>query len=191
MRQALLLHAILLTACSGRPGGGDDDDSAVDDDDDSTEEQPPSYCEELGLSEQAWNDDAGGTLRHEVMADFAVPLMDGSDWTFSEQFTGCDVLVFVPDALPVSQQDQSSIWRSDVPELALASPANTHYFFVSTTTVESAGQERLAAIQTQVDEALGLMDPEDSAWWAERLHVVSVLRGGLGNDVGTLLGGVG
>ena len=120
-----------------------------------------------------------------------MPRLGGGDWTFSEQFTGCDILVFVPDSLAVSQQDSSSIWGDGLLELVLGSPANTHYFFVSTATVQAAGLERLDAMQEQVEATLASLDPEDSAWWADRLHVVSELRSGLNNDVGTLLGGIG
>jgi hypothetical protein len=181
----LLLFALLLAACPSSVS--DDDDSAGDD----ATPAPPTYCETLGLSEVAFNEDGPyGTLRHDLMEDFSVELHDGSTFDLSESWTGCDVTIVIPHTLPVSAQDPSTIWQSDVLELALGSAPNARYLFVTNSSQSSAdvlGPE----MQTRVDEALAAMDPEDRDWWSQRLHVAIPRAADLNNPVEDILGGVG
>ena len=189
MRILLILLALLLTAC---PDPSDDDDSsAANDDDSADDDDAPTLCETLGLSEAPWNAEGPyGSHRHELMDDFSVELHDGSTFTLSERWTGCDVLIVVPHTLAVSAQDPSTIWQTDVLELALGSAPNARYLFVTAASQSSAdllGPE----MQTRVDEALAAMDPEDRGWWSDRLHVAVPRAADLNNAAEDVLTGVG
>lgn len=188
----LLLLALPLLGCpTSTSSGGDDDDSASTGDDDDATDAPPTLCSELGLTEVPWNDEGPyGTLRHELMEDVSVELHDGSTWSLSESWTGCDVTVVIPHTLPISAQNGGTIWERDVLELALGSPRNARYLFVTNTTQSSA--DLLGpAMQTRVDEALQAMDPEDRDWWADRLHVAVPRTADLNNALEDILEGIG
>ena len=81
------------------PTPGPDDTGAPDD----TGEPPVelSACEVLGLPSVDFNPDGDSLpLRHRVAPDFSLPLVDGSEWTFSEQFSGCESYIFLPHCRP-------------------------------------------------------------------------------------------
>jgi hypothetical protein len=153
---------LLLAACNGP----DDTDPADTDGGDTDEPAVPSFCEENGWTENAF-DAAGpyGVHRHELADDFTVVHHDGTEWDFEDEWTGCESYLFVPDF-------DSSIWAADVDELLERSPANAHYFFVTLKSGDTAA-ENLAAMQQHIDEVLAEMSGADEAWWRPRLHVVA------------------
>ena len=152
---------------------------------------PPPTCAD-GLPVRAFVEGATGTLRHEIAGDFTVTRMDGMEWTLSERWTGCDSYVFIPDTLPNSQQDLSSVWERDVAELAKRSPPNMHYFFVSRSPYEKQATSNISGMYDRVAAELQTLSPEQSdAWWF-RLHVVQDRAGLLENWLkGVLESGIG
>jgi hypothetical protein len=170
----------------------DDSEVAVDSDDTDTV-VPPSYCEENGFgTEIPWND-AGpfGVHRHEIAGDFTMDLQDGTTFDLAEQWTGCDSYVFIPDSLPNSSADPTSIWEHDLDELIADSPRNAHYFFI-TVQKGRAGTEAGWDMADRVDATLAALDPDDAAWWAAHLHVTKASAADLDNWVGDSVdGGIG
>src|SRR5688572_1606113 len=116
-----LIATLALVACNGPD---DSDVAPVDTDSDS----PPSFCELEGQPEVPWNDDGPyGVLRHDLADNFFVDLVDGSTWSLQEHWTGCESYIFVPDTIPNSYEDPTSVWERDLDELVEASPPYVHY----------------------------------------------------------------
>lgn len=170
---------------SGDDAGGGDDASADTGEDAA---QTPEVCQAVAEPSRAF-DTVGpyGTRRHELAADFTVPLADGGEWTLSERWTGCESYVFVPDSLTVSDVDATSIWDEGVAGLVAASPRNAHYFFVSRRSAPAQVESAVRGMQQRVDDALADMSPQDAAHWAERLHVVAAGAGALDAWIGGVI----
>ncbi len=175
-----LLALLVLTSCNA----GSKDAPSKDSDD--SDVVPQSVCAAQGLSEHPW-DTVGpyGEHRHDVAADAILPLGDAG-WTLSENWTGCDTLMFVTDTLPVSDLNPVSVWGSDLDALLEDSPKNVQWFFVS----RQEGPDAKAAIggmQTQLDAVLAGMKKADRAWWTDRVHVVTKPAGKLDGWVGSVI----
>jgi hypothetical protein len=152
-----------------------------------TTPEPAVLCDFDGAREVAF--DATGPAvyqRHEPAGDFSVDLRDGTTFTLSEQWTGCESYIFLPHWITVSAQDSSSVWTTGVDELIARSPANAHYFFVvvgsSTDDAEGFG----SAIQLDIDAALAGMSADDAAFWGEHLHVSAQPSNDIDGLVGTI-----
>lgn len=169
---------------TGTDTGGEDaaEDAQVDTETDTEPDTggPVDVCTELG--EPALPFDAVGPYgnrRHELAADFTVVLADGSTWTLSEAWTGCESYVFLPDTITVSDTNGTSLWDEGVAGLIAASPRNAHYFFVSRRASDAQALEATNAMQERVEQAIAALPAEDAAHWADRLHVVSGRAGAL------------
>lgn len=116
--------------------------------------------------------------RHEPAGDFSVPLTDGTTWTLSEHWTGCDSYVFLPHWFGIDDQDSTSWWTTSVEDLIATSPPNVHYFFVVGGRSADDAETYAAMMDGNIAEALA--SPTASGTdWANRLHVVQ----GPGNDI--------
>ena len=181
----ILATWLVLAACHGKStsdiGGDSGTFTGTDDDTDVV----PSYCEtnEFG-SEVAWNSVGPyGVHRHDVAEDFSIELTDGSTFDLAEQWTGCDSYVFIPDTIPNSAVDNTSIWARDVDELMADSDKNTHYFFVSRKP-GSDGKAAASDMADRVAEALAGLNAKKSEWWTAHVHVAAKGADKLGNWVG-------
>ena len=93
-----LLAISLFLGCSTTPTDGDTDTGTVDTDDtddtDDTATTALELCSEENPVGLPFTE--GGTSYHigEISPDFTLPTTEG-DWTFSENWTGCDVYVFL------------------------------------------------------------------------------------------------
>jgi hypothetical protein len=152
---------------------------------------PSPLCEELGLPSRAFDGGAPGKLRGQLAGDFTLPLLGGSSWTFSSSFPGCASYIFLPDALVVSQQDPTSLWTADLPELLQRSPRTVHYFFVSRSSSAETAATRLQEMSARIDDALAALEPGLAAHWKAHLHVVGKRAAELDNWVGEVLQGHG
>ncbi len=141
---------------------------------------PPTYCEQLDLPERAFQTEGEfGTSRWLLADDFTVEMIDRTEWTLSEQWTGCDSYVFVPDVFELSALDDTPLWEHDgVAGIIERSPRNTHYFFFSRASSNSAATPILEAMAERIEDDLAELDDEDAAWWREHLHVA---RGRVGS----------
>ncbi|MCO4768670.1 MAG: hypothetical protein KDA24_01475 [Deltaproteobacteria bacterium] len=135
---------------------------------------PPTYCEALELPERAFQTDGDfGSTRWKLANDFTIELIDRTEWTLSEQWTGCDSYTFIPDSFALSQLDNSPLWENDgVLGIIEQSARNVHYFFISTEASNSLAGPALETMAERIEEDLEELDEEDAAWWREHLHVV-------------------
>ena len=141
---------------------------------------PPTYCEQLGLSERAFQTEgAFGATRWMLAEDFTVELQDRTEWTLSEEWTGCDTYLFVPDTFVMSPLNSTPLWENDgVAGIIERSPRNAHYFFFSAESSNSAAGPKLEAMAERIEDDLAELDDEDADWWRAHLHVV---RGRVGS----------
>ncbi len=142
---------------------------------------PPSFCETLGLPARPFDAEASGERRRERAGDFSVELVDGSAWTLSEEWTGCETVLFLPDTIPVSTLDGTSVWESDLDLLLDWSPRNVHYFFVSALTRSDDARAAVDAMAARIDEELGRRPAEEAAHFRTHLHVVADRVTAIGN----------
>ena len=151
---------------------------------------PPSPCALLKMSPRAWSAGPYGALRDNVADDFTLVDQNGP-WSFKGGWSGCETYVFVPDSVPVSSMDKTSIWASDLDLLLQKSPPNVHYFFVSRATDAASVAKSLALMQAQLDSVLPALpegsNPGQRDWWKARLHLVQGSGRDLQNWVGNLL----
>jgi Peptide-N-glycosidase F, C terminal len=152
---------------------------------------PPSACAALGLPERPWDPGPYGTLRHEVAGDFSLPLTDGTTWRFKDQYIGCESYLFVPDSIPVSDLDPTSIWAKDLDALIKKSPKNVHYFFVSRKMTDADAKTSTDAMAMRVATSVGKLKGADADHWKSHLHVVSDRAGKIADWPGKVLNGHG
>ena len=196
---AILAIALALAACgdddtngprpdAGPADGGNEADAApgdagASDGGDQDAGGPPSACETLGLPERAFDAAASGERRRARAGDLSVELTDGTTWTLSEQWTGCETYVFVPDTIPVSALDATSVWESDLDLLLDWSPDDVHYFFVSAKRRSADALASIDAMGARVAEELGRRPPDEAEHWRTHLHVVADRVTAMGNWV--------
>lgn len=150
---------------------------------------PTLVCNELGLPMRAFDPGPYGAHRGDVAADFTVPLQAGGEFNLAERWSGCESYLFVPDRIPVSGLDDTSIWDADddLADLLAGSPRNTQWFFVSRTSNEADADAIIAAMQARLDGVLAAMAPADAAHWRTHAHVVAkhaqALDGWIGETV--------
>lgn len=127
-----------------------------------------------------------GVHRNKIAGDFAVTTPSGLGWSLADHFNGCESVVVLTDAVPISALDRRSIWDDDgaLARLVDRSPANVHYLFVSNDPDAAAGAARITAMDAQVTALLGTLEPSRADHWTDHLHVVTTraqeLEGWLG-----------
>ena len=190
------LVLLLLCACGpdldknwpieeGIPGSGDSatDDSATDDsatDDSATDDSatddtsapgPNTTCADLGLPAIPWQDAEDSALLGALAADLTLET-DTGPWTLSEQWSGCEVYLFIPSNPSQATGFDKALWEraADTEDLIDALPKNAQLFFVASERSEETRAESLAALKEDIDAALADMDAEDAAWWTPRIH---------------------
>ena len=164
---------VLLLACAEPKPATDTDPSTVDsptlDDSASTTDTAPTSTACEGLTVRPW--DGSGTIGafDSVAPDFTVTLADGSAWTLSDHWSGCESVVgiaWLPDAAypDLSKKSKIKSWLE-------ASPPNVHYLVW----VDAADRSTIVAEQAELIAGAieNLDDPATVAWWADRVHVVA------------------
>src|SRR5262249_37565464 len=135
---------------------------------------PTVACKDLGLTSRPFSAGPYGKHRGDVADDFSVPLLDGTTWSFKASFSGCESYVFIPDTIPVSQRDTTSLWanQNDLTGLVNRSPTTVHCFFVSRAPSDAAADIALQAQAMRIATTLGKLPATDQPHWKDRLHVV-------------------
>ncbi|APR81655.1 N-glycosidase F, putative [Minicystis rosea] len=166
------------TGTGGSGGGGPD---------------PTLACQALSLPSRPFATGPYGTHRGELADDFTIDLADGTSFHFKQRFSGCDTYQFIPDVIPVSDADTTSIWEkeNDLRTLLTKSPKNVHYFFVSRTKDAAAATANIQAMQARVTKVVGSLAAADNAQWKDRVHVIAKPATELGGWLTTTLGSIG
>jgi hypothetical protein len=150
--------------------------------------EPADFCASIEAPVRLFEAEGDfGTGRHQKADDFSFPQFDGTSWSLSESWTGCDSFIFLGSARTNSGLDNTSVWVRDLMTLVQISKPNVHYFFIPTRSTGEAMAE-LTAMQAQVDEVLGGLAAVDAAHWSQRLHVAGGHVSQLGSWLSNLLG---
>ena len=194
MRIPSLVLLAGLVACAGTSAKPDDTEPSPTDDtagpgpdtgdtgDTGDPPGPDTICADLGLPVRAFDPAPPAAFqRHQPAGDFSVPLRDGTTFTLSERWTGCESYLFLPHWWPVSELDSATYWSTGVDELIEKSPRNVHYFFTVAGNRDGDAEEYGAQMDTWIGEALASLDDDERAHWEARLHVVQ----GPSSDAGT------
>ncbi|MDP8223186.1 MAG: peptide-N-glycosidase F-related protein [Candidatus Lernaella stagnicola] len=152
------------------PVGDDDDD---DDNDDDT--SPPPFvfsCEDLGLPVREFLDAEPDSSLYASAADFTVETLDG-EWSFAENFTGCESYLIIQDKPAQNLGWSVGIWERDAEAFLSMLPDNAQVLFVSTSFDESYRRQSLKDLREQIDAYIEDLPPEEQAKWPRRIHYVT------------------
>lgn len=114
---------------------------------------------------------ATGTRFGDVAGDFTATLADGTEWTLSEHWSGCESYVFFVHFPGTTD----ALYRTAPDPLFTEGPRNVRYFFLS----DASSPESRAASATNMAAALeeGFafweLSEEERAFWRSRFHFVS------------------
>lgn len=197
-RIALLLGLMVGVACTGEepddeePTGTDgttttDGTDGVDSADSGVSVDPSQACVDLGLPIREFSTDTYTRFqRRQPAGDFSVPLTDGTTWTLSEQWSGCDSYAFLPHGL--SDGLGNPLWLTDLDKLLQNSDPNVHYFFVMTNPSGLQYDEHVPPLLETINTVLAELPEDQAAWWGSRLHVVAQDSTTLGGFLGDAFG---
>ena len=142
-------------------------------------------CNALELSTRPYDSTAPELFRrHQPAGDFSVPLRDGSVWTLSEQWTGCESYVFLPHWFSISPEKSDTYWSTGVFDLIVESDLNVHYFFVPAEVSQDEADVLGGQMEEWIEEAMETLTENQEKWWRDRLHVV----GSSSSDISGLVG---
>ncbi len=169
----------------GTDSGADTDvDSDSDAGTDSGSDNGNAVCADLGLPERPFEDAESSSALYATAADFTVSTTDG-DWNFRENWTGCEVYLFIQDSPRQTWGWPTPLFDRDVDALLERSPDNVHLFFIPTASGEADGT--MEKIQTNVEEGLKYYPSEKQERWRERIHYVTNLDQDLEGWLGEIM----
>ena len=155
---------------------------------------PTAVCAELGLPSVLFVDAPDDDSLRAMAADLTVPTTEG-DWNLKENWSGCDVYLFIQDQPRQAKGWPIALWDRDVDTLVAASPPNVHYFFLPTGSSDSEIAAALDALRGRVDTALAELSDDERTSWSKRVHYVTktarLLDGWLGSNMKVPNWGVG
>ena len=147
--------------------------------------QPLGDCEVLGLPTRDFIQDVDShTDLNGLATDFTIVLRDGTEWTLSERWTGCDTYLFIQDE--PAQARGWRVWDRDLDTFLEKLPKNTHVFFMSSQFGADAREESLALLEVDLAKEVNRLSDEDQRWWADRLHIGKKQDIALGNWIGEI-----
>jgi hypothetical protein len=158
-------------------GGGGDDDT------DTGDTAPPAedgLCDGADPRGLPFIEGSGSLTTGDVVADFTLPTLDG-DWTLSEQWTGCDSLLFIN--YRADWEYSVDMWSTLDEAFFELAPENLHVFVMSYQESDSAATAEVKDLRAVVEEAMEDLSDEDRARWSERFHYVTTGTWYLGNIV--------
>ena len=130
---------------------------------------PPDPCPVLGLARRAFVVAPDDDALYATAADLTLETADGP-WILRENWSGCEVYLFIQDVPRQSEGEPTTLWSRDLRTLFQRAPRNTQLFFMSTSRFETSRQDAIAGLRTLVEAAIGAMTPGDQAWWTPRVH---------------------
>jgi hypothetical protein len=174
VRARLALASLLALGCFD-PATGDptDTDTAAGD------TPTPSACAAAGLPERAWEEAASDATLGALAADVSFDVTTVADRAqatvqLSTVTSGCDTLLFLPDAPAQNRGFTRPFWddEDDLKELFQLLPDNVQVFFVSMEDDRAARRAITEAMVDRVAKVLRKMSTEKEATFAPRVHVV-------------------
>ena len=171
-----LMLTLSVLACSGNDSQPEDSgkqngsggESGQVETGDTGEPTASNWCEENGYSVREFETGFWMPNYGQRVPDFTLSTLDG-DWNFQENWSGCDIYLFVNHADGYDYADQ--LWDSDFEDFLEDSPPNVHYFFMSYD--QGSEEERVSEVQEEALDALDDMSDEERAHWEGRLHFVT------------------
>lgn len=171
---------LLLAACAGSsdnesvPKDDSSGDSPADSAHDTAVFDPTTDCDALGFPSVAFQDVAASAKLYDVAADITLATTEG-DWNLRENWSGCDVYLFIPEEPAQNQGAPDPTWskKKDNKALIDTMPLNTHVFFLSS---ERSDEDRLAALdelKSTIDPQLDEYDDATRAWKERHIHYVT------------------
>ena len=121
-----------------------------------------------------------GPRRHMLAKDFTIRQLDGSSFSFSASWSGCETYVFLTDGVSISDSDATPVWNSDLDSLLAGSPDNVHYLFVSGAVQSDAARTRAQAVQDQLDAVVASLPADAADHWRTHVHISQQAAGDLG-----------
>lgn len=174
MTRTLALFAVWIGFGCGdddgvRPDGGGMDAGAFDAGSDAgaLDAGAPDVCDALALARTPFQ--AGtGTRLGDVAGDFTIHELDGSTFTLSEQWSGCESYVFLAH-FPGRTDD---LFEGVLDRFFLEGARNVRYFVISDSEFEDDRRAFAERMSASLDEGLGFhgVGPEDQTFWRERFH---------------------
>lgn len=178
------------TAETGDSDTGGDTDSGGGDTDTGGDTGPDVHadCKALGLPVREWEDATEDASLGATAADLELSTTEGT-WRLSDQWSGCDTYLFIPDFPTQNAPFDNSMFegRRDLAELFDLLPKNTQLFFVSTERDEATRAKALSDLENRVGNVLDDLEPADQEWWADRVHYLTEKTGQVGGWLGTSL----
>ena len=180
MLDSRLLLFLSMLACGN---GNDPADTSVENSDtgDTGGSDTVPTCDD-GLALQAFDASAEGSDYDGMVGDVTLTTLDG-DWTLSENWTGCDVYIFINYHPNLYIADMFS---SDVAEWLESSPRNVHWFFTAFSSSDSTINEYINTMYTAIDQELNDLEPELADHWRDRIHYVTDSAYDIGGGIGTI-----
>lgn len=127
----------------------------------------PNLCDELGLARAPFQPGAASFAYGDLAGDFSLTELDGTTFTLSEQWTGCESYVFIT-YIPTSSPEpkyEDRMWASSPLPLIENAPRNTHFFFLA---LGGNPDRRLGLIEDMKARVDALLDGEEDP----RFHYV-------------------
>jgi len=155
---------------------------------------PPDICDDMELTRRDFQTQTG-IMFGDVAGDFTVTEIDGSTWSFREEFTGCESYVFVSYFPPDIDEPiglgrtttGGSIFASPVDDVVENTPLNSHFFFISDETNAETRRRRMDLVQGRLEAAIAARpDAEQEAQW-RRFHLVTDQASQIEGSVGAFL----
>jgi hypothetical protein len=185
--------AALLFACASSPtdsagAAGTDTAEPADTGDTADTATAPTLCEQLGLPVRAW-DPSGTDGEFDVVApDATLTQLDGSTWTLSTAWTGCESVVFV--VLRNSSDYPDLSHKLPVRDWMEGAAPNVHWVFFSEERTEDDRIASLTALQANIE---GVADADEAtlAQWQSHTHFVSTAWNNTGTWIDDLVAAYG
>jgi hypothetical protein len=157
-------------------------------------EPAPDFCESMGLYREAWQEADATYAFGDVAGDFTITNLDGTTWSFQENWSGCESYIFLPYIQDLRQNPGpgwtgDSVWATDIGVLMTEGPRNVHYFFLSLEPMGFSRSTRVAGMKSRFEEILAanVTDPLEQEHWRARFHFandrLTDVPGSVGNYV--------
>lgn len=124
---------------------------------------PTDVCDVLSLPRRQFEQGTGFQIGS-VAGNFSVNTLNGP-WNLVANWTGCDSYLFL-----TYFEEDADLWQTSPMDLFSLGPYNVHYFFISN---ENDSNSRLNRVESMRSTIEALWQPEELAFWQDRVHYVT------------------